>query len=186
LTFVELLRAAADQGAGVDEPGGALAGPAASTASGLAAAQDAGSALQAAAVRQIDDLIDGLVRKVPLGLIRERGAQGLADLLRAPPPVQTLLDELLQLRVTPYLALLRAGAAYGRPALSLEGWYLPVRGSLLRRTSRLIVAGLRPSSRAIARTEFPDRSKSAMTSRSSSARNRSEVPSRCRSSVIGA
>jgi hypothetical protein len=96
-------------------------GPAASTSSGPAAARDAGGTLQAAAVRQIDGLVDGLVCRVPLELVREGGAQDLADLLRTPPPVQTLLDELLQLRVTPYLALLRVGATYGRPALSLEG-----------------------------------------------------------------
>jgi hypothetical protein len=40
---------------------------------------------------QVDRLMDGLVRQVAVRLVGEGGAQGLADLLRAPAPVQVLL-----------------------------------------------------------------------------------------------
>lgn len=57
--------------------------------------------------------------QVAVGLVREGRAQDLADLLRAPAPVQVLLDELLQLRIAAYLSFLGAGAAQGRSSLGL-------------------------------------------------------------------
>lgn len=56
-------------------------------------------------------------------------------------------------------------------------------GSRLRRTSRLTVAGLRPSWRATERIELPARQRSAIITRSSSVKNRGEMVGAC--SVIG-
>jgi len=58
---------------------------------------------------------------------------------------------------------------------AVNGRYCPLAGSRLRRNSRLIVAGLRPTSRAIARTPRPRRCRSAIATRSSSDRNRGEI-----------
>nr|WP_223297737.1 hypothetical protein [Catenulispora acidiphila] len=55
----------------------------------------------------------------------------------------------------------------------------------MRPTSRLTVAGLRPNSRAMARSDLPARSKSAMAMRSSSDKNRDKTSSPSRCSVIG-
>jgi len=51
----------------------------------------------------------------------------------------------------------------------------PVTGSALWRNSRLIVDGLRPSLRAIARVDQPSRCRSAMRTRSSSDKNRADT-----------
>jgi hypothetical protein len=51
----------------------------------------------------------------------------------------------------------------------------PVTGSALRRSSRLMVDGSRPSLRAIARTDEPRRCRSAMWTRSSSDKNLAEA-----------
>jgi hypothetical protein len=59
-----------------------------------------------------------------------------------------------------------------------ERRYWPLSGSQLRRSSRLIVDGLRPVFSAIARTPAPALRKSAIRTRSSSDRYRSEISRR--------
>ena len=82
----------ADQRPGVDEAGGALADISPTSTCLPAGAQRSGLTFQAAAVSQVDRLVDGLVGQVALWLVGERGAQRLADLLGAPVLVQPLLD----------------------------------------------------------------------------------------------
>ena len=57
----------------------------------------------------------------------------------------------------------------------MNGRYCALPGSRLRRSSRLTVAGLRPSSAAIARTVCPRRRRSPIVTRSSSDKYRDEI-----------
>ena len=59
-----------------------------------------------------------------------------------------------------------------------NGRYWPLSGSRFRRSSRLIVDGLRPSRSAIARTPVPALRRSAIRTRSSSDKYRSEISRR--------
>ena len=106
----------------------------------------------------------------------ELAAQRLADLLRAPallpagqPRTGAAPDQRSACRA-------RAGPAAGRPAAARRtagtGRCLARR---LRRSSLLIVDGLRPTCPAIARTPSPARRRSAMRTRSSSDRYRGEI-----------
>lgn len=95
---------------------------------------------------------------MPAGLVGELLAERMTDLHGAPPPAQTLLHEPGQLGITGQF-----------------GPYRPPVGSRLRRSSRLLVAGLQPTSRAIVRTPRPRRCRSAIVTRSSSDRNQHEI-----------
>lgn len=84
-------------------------------------------------------------------------------------------------RILPSLERARRTAAR---RCAWSGRYFPVRGSRLRRTSRLIVDGARPSFWRSHAGEFSAWSISAMTIRSSSDRNRAEIAPSSGCSVI--
>ena len=103
-------------------------------------------------------------------------AQRLADLLRAPPRRQPGQPRTPAARDRGSACRGRAGrAGGGARACALNGRYCPLPGSRLRRSSRLTVDGLRPSRAAMARTPHPAPRRSAIPTRSSSDKNRSEI-----------
>jgi hypothetical protein len=119
----------------------------------------------------VDRFADRLLAQPAQRLIDKQLVQFVRDLLRAPALRQQPADGLGQHAIDGNAPL--AGPA--RPELG--GVLCMVRanrpsGSLLRRISRLIVDGARPSSRAIPRTVSPDESRSAIRILSSSERYR--------------
>jgi hypothetical protein len=126
-------------------------------------------------VYAVDRLVNGLVHEVPPGIVRELAAQRMADLFRAPPLLQPAGHELAQYRIAHQLAAAGPPPPLGRQPLRGERPVLPLSGSRLRRSSRLTADGLRSSCPAMARTPSPARRRSAMRTRSSSDRYRSEI-----------
>jgi hypothetical protein len=137
----------ADQGAGVDEPGGALAGVASASTCLATRAQCGRPAAQTAAVGQVDRLVDGFVRQVALRLVGDSRAQRPADLFGAPALAQALLDVCLQLRVAAYLAVLRTRTPHGGALLRVE--------RVVRAGAWVAVAAYLPADRGGAAADLP-------------------------------
>lgn len=94
------------------EPRLALLGLTARLAPGATGPQGAGQlAAQLSASLDVEGLVDRLVDHVHLRPLGEPCPKSLADLLRAPPQTQAVLDEVPQLGVLPDLSRLGAGPA---------------------------------------------------------------------------
>jgi len=133
---------------------------------------------QPAQLGPVHPLVDRLVHDMPGRVAWDLAAGRLADLLRAPPLLQPLLHGLAHHQVGGDLVRPRPGAPLHGQLVRGERRYWPLSGSQLRRSSRLIVDGLRPVFSAIARTPAPALRKSAIRTRSSSDRYRSEISRR--------
>ncbi len=132
-------------------------------------------AVQPAQLRAVDRLIDRLGHQVQFRPVGKLHPQRLADLLRAPPLLQPLGHELSQHQVINQLAATGpCPPIHGQP-LRGERTVSTLPSSRLRRSSRLTVDGLRPTSTAIARTDRPRRCRSAILTRSSSDKYRGEI-----------
>ena len=122
----------------------------------------------------VERLVDALGRQPHARVLGELPAQRSADLLRTPPQLELVNDELEQ----PAFSMIFVGRSRRRrTAAALWAWkgrYCPV-GCRLRRSSRLIVDAERPSSRPIAVGPRPRLAKSAILTRSSSDKKRGEI-----------
>jgi hypothetical protein len=95
----------------VEQAAAALVGPAVRPATQSTSAQCLGQfPAQATQIRAVDRLVNRLRYQVTVRLVSELRSQGVGDLFRAPPLLESVLHELAQLNVSDELARLRTSS----------------------------------------------------------------------------